>query len=76
MEDLFYGKQIEEKHYDAQLQNMSMFYIIKNVKRNEKRKDQTLWFCLLWKESTDRKIRKDVIIEYGIFSFTQKRSFK
>ena len=46
------------------------------AKGNEKRKDQILWFCLLWKESTDRKIRKDVIIEYGIFSFTQKRSFK
>ena len=66
MENLLYGKQIEEKHYDAQL-------LAKGMK---KRKDQTLWFCLLWKESTDRKIRKDVIIEYGIFSFTQKRSFK
>ena len=61
MENLLYGKQIEEKHYDAQL-------LAKGMKK--------LWFCLLWKESTDRKIRKDVIIEYGIFSFTQKRSFK
>ena len=66
MENLLYGKQIEEKHYDAQL-------LAKGMK---KRKDQILWFCLLWKESTDRKIRKDVIIEYGISSFTQKRSFK
>ena len=49
MENLLYGKQIEEKHYDAQL---------------------------LAKESTDRKIRKDVIIEYGIFLFYTKRSFK
>ena len=64
MENLLYGKQIEEKHYDAQL-------LAKGMK-----KDQILWFCLLWKESTDRKIRKDVIIEYGISSFTQKRSFK
>ena len=46
MENLLYGKQIEEKHYDAQLLAKGM------------------------------KIRKDVIIEYGIFSFTQKRSFK
>ena len=48
MENLLYGKQIEEKHYDAQL-------LAKGMK---KEKDQTLWFCLLWKESTDRKIRK------------------
>lgn len=66
MENLLYGKQIEEKHYDAQL-------LAKGMK---KEKIRHYGFCLLWKESTDRKIRKDVIIEYGIFLFYTKRSFK
>ena len=64
MENLLYGKQIEEKHYDAQL-------LAKGMK---KEKIRTLWFCLLWKESTDRKIRKRCHNRiWHLFFYTKKK---